>query len=106
MVINFAYVIVSHFQVRVESEENVQREAEAVEQVKRSVQVAEQARMEKHELEFEIEQLKMQVSPVERVASMEKFSEWAPFSTVFPKVRSADHFWSAIISNLVRETKK
>ncbi len=61
----FAYVIVSHFQVRVESEENVQREAEAVEQVKRSVQVAEQARMEKHELEFEIEQLKMQVCNLE-----------------------------------------
>jgi hypothetical protein len=51
----------SLFQVREESEENVRREAEAVEQVKRSVQVAEQARMEKHELEFEIEQLKMQV---------------------------------------------
>lgn len=48
-------------QVRLESEENCQREAEAVEQVKRSVQAAEQARMEKHELEFEIEQLKMQI---------------------------------------------
>lgn len=51
--------------VREESEANVRREAEAVEQVKRSVQAAEQARMEKHELEFEIEQLKMQVCQFE-----------------------------------------
>ena len=50
--------------VREESEANVRREAEAVEQVKRSVQAAEQARMEKHELEFEIEQLKMQVRQI------------------------------------------
>lgn len=42
--------------------EDVKRtEAEAVEQVKRSVQVAEQLRMEKSEMEYEISQMKMQV---------------------------------------------
>ena len=47
--------------VRDEAEEVRKREDEAVEQVKNSVQVAEQLRMEKTEMEYEIGQLKMQI---------------------------------------------
>ena len=47
--------------VRDETEEVRKREDEAVEQVKNSVQVAEQLRMEKTEMEYEIGQLKLQI---------------------------------------------
>lgn len=47
--------------VRAEAEDVRRHENEAVEQVQRSIQAAEQLRMEKSELEYEIEQLKLQV---------------------------------------------
>ncbi len=47
--------------LRIEVEEVRTREEEAAEEVKRSVQVAEQLRMEKAEMDYEIGQLKIQV---------------------------------------------
>uniref|UniRef100_A0A0K2TDK5 Uncharacterized protein n=1 Tax=Lepeophtheirus salmonis TaxID=72036 RepID=A0A0K2TDK5_LEPSM len=47
--------------LRSEFDEVTRRESEAVEQVKRSVEVAEQVRLEKTDLEFEIGQLKLQI---------------------------------------------
>ena len=48
-------------QSRKEAEDLGRKEAEAVEQVRRSVEVAEQLRLERTDLEYEIGQLKMQV---------------------------------------------
>ena len=47
--------------MRTEFEEVKNREAEAAEQVKRSLQVAEQLRMEKSEVEYELDQMKLQI---------------------------------------------